>query len=89
MVIGCWSDEIPIHGPVVILAKCEAVGGVVVLTVGKGDEMSGVDKADVIAGGELDAEAASGALVIVNGEDLTAEGGRAAVFERLVGDERC
>ena len=89
VVIGCWSDEIPIHGPVVVFAEGEAVGRMIVLALGKRDEVGGVDEADVIAGGELDAEAASGALVIVNGEDLTAEGGRAAVFERLVGDERC
>jgi hypothetical protein len=33
---GARRDEIPIHGPMVVLAKGEAVGGVVVLAFGKG-----------------------------------------------------
>jgi hypothetical protein len=35
---GARRDEIPIHGPMVVLAKGEAVGGVVVLALGKRDE---------------------------------------------------
>ena len=81
------SDEISIHGPVVVFAKGEAVGGVVVLALGKRDEVGGVDEGDVVTGGQLDAETAGGALVIVDGEDLAAEGGRAAVFGFFLGDE--
>ncbi len=88
MVIGSRSDEIPIHRPVVVFAKREAVGGVVVVALGKRDEVGGVDEADVVAGGEFDAEAAGGALVVVDGEDLAAEGGAPAVFEGLICDER-
>ena len=87
MVIGCWGDQVAVHGPVVVFAKGKAVGGVVVLALGKRDEVGGVDEADVVAGGELDAEAAGGALVVVDGENLAAEGGRAAVFGRVFGDE--
>ena len=81
--IGSWCYQIPVHRPVVILAKREAVGGVVVLALREWDEVGGVDEADVVAGGELDAEAAGGALVVVDGEDLAPEGGRATVFEGL------
>ena len=69
-----------------VFAERETVGGVVVLADGKWNQVGGVDKADVVAGGELDAEAAGGALVVVDGEDFAAEGGAAAVFERLVCD---
>ena len=86
VVIGSWGDEVAIHRPVVVFAEGEAVAGVVVLALGKRDEVGGVDEGDVIASRELDAEAAGGTLVIVDGEDLAAESGRAAVFERLVGD---
>ena len=65
-------DEMPIHGPVMVLAKREAVGGVVVLALGKRDEVGGVDEANVIAGGELDAKAAGRALMVVGGDDLAA-----------------
>ena len=86
MMIRARCDQIPVHGPVVVLAEGEAVGRVVVLALGKRDEVGGVDETDVVAGGELDAESAGGALVVVDGEDLAAEGGRAAVFEGLVCD---
>jgi hypothetical protein len=39
--VGARGDEVPIHGPVVVLAKGEAVGGVVVAGFGEGDEVSG------------------------------------------------
>ncbi len=86
--IGSRSDEITVHSPVVVFAQGKAIGGMVVLALGEWDEVGGVDEADVIAGRKLDAEAAGGALVIVNGEDLAAECGRAAEFWRLVGDEQ-
>lgn len=89
MVIGCRSNQIPVHRPVVVFAEGEAVGGVVVLADGERDEVGGVDEGDVVAGGELDAEAAGGALVIVDFHDLATEGGRAAVFGRVFGDTRC
>ena len=76
-------DETPVHGPVVVLAEGEAVGGVVVEAIGKRDKVCGVDERDIVAGGEADTETAGGALVIVDFEDLAAEGGAAAVFEGL------
>ncbi len=87
VMIRARSDEVAVHGPVVIFAQGKAVGGVVVLALGEWDEVGGVYEADVVAGGEFDTEAAGGALVIVDGEDLATERRRAAVFERLVGDE--
>ena len=85
--VGSWGDEIPVHGPVVVLAEGEAVGGVVVVAFRKRDEVGGVDEGDVVASRKLDAEAAGGALVVVDGEDLASEGGRAAVFLHVVCDE--
>ena len=85
--VGARSDEVSIHRPVVVLTEGEAVGGVVVAGFGEGNEMGGIDEGDIVAGGKLDAEAAGGALVVVDGEDLASEGGRAAVFERLFRDE--
>lgn len=70
----------------VVLAEGKAVGGVVVAALGERDEMGGVDEGDVVAGGEADAQAAGGALVVADFEDLAAEGGAAAEFERFVGD---
>ena len=70
--VGARSDEISVHRPVVVLAEGEAVGGVVVLALGKRDEVGGFDEANVMAGGELDAEAAGGALVVIDGEDRAA-----------------
>lgn len=87
VVIGSRSNQIAVHRPVVVFAKRKAIGGVIVLADRKRDEMGGVDEADIVASGELDAEAAGGALVVVDGEDLAAEGGRSAVFERLFRDE--
>ena len=40
-----------IHGPVVVFAKREAVGGVVIAELVPRKEMSGVDERDVVAGG--------------------------------------
>ena len=85
--VRAWGDQVAVHRPVVVLAQRQTVGRVIVVTIGKGDEMGGVDEGDVVAGGEFDAQAAGSALVVVDFEDLAAEGGRAAVFERLVGDE--
>lgn len=50
--------------------------------------MCGSDEGDVVAGGEADAETSGGALVIVNFDDLEAEGATSAVFERFFSDER-
>ena len=83
MMIRARGDEIPIHGPVVILAEGKTIGGVIVEAIREGHEVRGVDERDVIAGGEADAEAAGGALVIVDFEDLAAEGWAAAVLEGL------
>ena len=71
----------------VVFAEGEAVGGVVVAGYGEGNEMGGVDEEYVVDGGEFDAEAAGGALVIVDGEDGASEGGGAAVFKFIFRDE--
>ena len=84
--VGAGGDEVAIHGPVVVFAEGEAVGRVVVAALGEGDEVGGVDEGDVVAAGEADAQTAGGALVIVEIEDESAEGGAAAVFGRVVGD---
>ena len=89
MVIDTRRDEISVHGPVVVLAKREAVGRVVVETVGEGDEVGGVDEGDIVAGVQADAQSAGGALVVVDFEDLAAERGAAAVFGRVVRDTQC
>jgi hypothetical protein len=70
---------------VVVFAEGESVGGVVVAGFGERDEVCSVDEGDVVAGGEADADAAGGALVVVDFEDEAAEGGAATVFERFVG----
>ena len=82
MVVGGRGDEVPIHGPVVVFAEGEAVGGVIVAGYGEGNEMGGVDEGDVVAGGEFDAEAAGGALVIVDGEEDLASSGRSELGRR-------
>ena len=87
VVIRAGRDEVAVHGPMVVLAKRKAVGGVVVVGLVPRKEMGGIDEANIIAGGELDAEAAGGALVVVDGEDLAAESGAASVFKGLLGDE--
>jgi hypothetical protein len=76
--VRAGRDEVAVHGPVVVLAEGEAVGRVVVVGFREGDEVGGVDEGDVVAGGELDAEAAGGALVVVDIEDEAAEGGPAS-----------
>ena len=85
MEVGTGGDDVAIHGPMVVFAEGEAVGGVVVAGCGEGNEVGGVDEGDVVAGGEADAQAAGGTLVVVDVEDKAAEGGRAAVFGGLVG----
>ena len=83
MVIRARGDEVAVHGPVVVFAEGEAVGGVVVVGICEGNEVGGVDEGDILRDGKLDAQAAGGALVVVDFEDLAAEGGRAAVFGLL------
>lgn len=73
----------------VVLAKGEAVGWVVVAGFREGDEVGGIDEGDIVPGGEPDAEAAGGALVIVEIQYEAAEGGGAAVFGRVFCDTRC
>jgi len=84
--VGAGGDEVAVHGPVVVFAEGEAVAGVVVVGLGEWNQVGGVDEGDVVSGGQADAQAAGGALVIVDFEDLAAEGGAAAVFEGFVGD---
>ena len=63
MMIGAWGYQAAVHGPMVVFAKGEAIGWVVVGGDVEGDEVCGVDEADVVCSGEFDAEPASGALV--------------------------
>ena len=81
VVVGGRCDQIPVHRPVVVLAKGEAIGRMVVPGLREGNEVGGVDEGYVAGGGELDPQAAGGALVVVDFEDLAAEGGAATVFE--------
>ena len=37
MMVGAWGYQVAVHGPVVVFAKGEAIGGVVVATVGEGN----------------------------------------------------
>ena len=85
--IRAGGDDVAIHGPVVVFAEGKAVGGVVVVESIPRKEMGSVDEGDVASGRESDAEAAGGALVIVDIEDLAAKGGAAAIFERLLCDQ--
>ncbi len=75
------GDDVAVHRPVVVLAEGEAVGRVVVPGLREGNEVGRVDEGDVVSSGQLDPEAAGGALVVVDFEDLAAEGGAATVFE--------
>ncbi len=86
VVVRGWGDQEPVHGPVVILTEGEAIGRVVVGGDVEGDEVGGVDEADVVSGGEFDAEAAGGALVVVDFQDLAAKGGGAADLGFVFGD---
>ena len=86
MMIGAWGYQAAVHGPMVVFAKGEAIGWVVVGGDVEGDEVCGVDEADVVCSGEFDAEPASGALVIVDFEDLAAEGGGSADLGFVLGD---
>jgi len=83
MMIRAGCDEMTIHRPMVVLAEGKTIGGVIVVAIREGHEVRGVDERDIVAGGEADAEAAGGALVIVDFEDLAAEGWAAAVLEGL------
>lgn len=74
-------DDVPVHGPVMVFAKGEAVGGMVVVIAIPRQKVGGVDEGDVVTGGKPNAKATGGALVVVDIEDESAEGGRAAVFE--------
>ena len=75
------SDDVAIHRPMVVLAQGETVGGVIVAGLRKGDEVGGVDEGDVVRRRKLNPQATGSALVVVDREDLAAEGGAAAVFE--------
>ena len=86
VVVGGRGDEVAVHGPVMVLAEGQTVGGVVVRGDIEGNEVCGVDEADVVGGGEFDAEAAGGALVVVDFQDFAAEGGTAADLGFVFGD---
>ena len=72
------GDEKPVHGPVMVFAEGDAVGGVIVEAAGERDEVGGIDESEIIASRKADAEAAGGALAVVDFEDFPAEGGVAA-----------
>lgn len=88
MEVGPGGDDVAVHGPVVVFAEGEAVGGVVVAGLGKRDEVRGINEGHVIAGGKADAQAACGTLMVVDVEDEPAEGRTATVFGGRVCDER-
>lgn len=86
MVIRARRDKVAVHCPVVIFTESKAVGRVVVAAFCEGDEVGGIDEGDIVARGQADAEAAGGALVIVDFEYLAAESGRTAVFKFVLGN---
>ena len=88
MEVGPRGDDVAIHGPVVVFAEGKAVGGVVVARLGKRNEVRSIDEGHIVTGGKADAQAACGAVVVVDVEDESAEGRTAAVFGGLVCDER-
>ena len=88
MKVGPGGDDVAIHGPVVILAEGEAVGGVVVAGLGKRDEVRGIDEGNIVASSEPNAQAACCTLMIVDVEDEPAKGRTATVFGGLFCDER-
>ena len=85
--VGPGGDDVAVHGPVVVLAEGKAVGGVVVARLGKRNEVCGIDEGHIVTGGKADAQAACGALVVVDVEDEPAEGRATAVFGRFFGNE--
>ena len=50
--------------------------------------MRGVNEGNVLRGGQLDTKTTGGALVIIDFEDLAAEGWGPAIFGSVFGDER-
>jgi len=83
--VGPGGEDVAVHGPVVVLAEGEAVGGVIVAAFREGNEMGGIDEGDVTSRRKLDPQAAGGALVIVDLKDLAAESGAASVFGFVLG----
>ena len=74
-----------------VFAEGDAVAGVIVEAAGERDEVGGIDESEIIAARKADAEAAGGALTVVNFEDFPAEGGVASregpwgIFLKTVG----
>ena len=78
--VSVWrrGDDAVVHGPVMNLAQGHAVAGVIIaaqLAIPKGDEVSGIDKGEVVHFPEADAEPAGGALEVVDLQDGAAEAG--------------
>lgn len=86
MEVGAGGEDVAVHGPVVVFAEGEAVGGVVVPRGSEGNEVGGINEGNVVAGRQADAQSTSGALVVVDVEDQAAEGRTAAIFQRVIGD---
>lgn len=86
------SDEEAVHGPVMVLAQGDAIGGVVIAAVegiAEGDEVRGIDEGEVVPLGQADAQAAGGALEVVGLQHDPAEAGGApralVVLPRAIG----
>ena len=86
-VIRAGGNEVPIHRPVVVLAEGETVGWVVVAGFRERDEVGGINEGNFVGDGETNAETAGGALMVVNLNDLTAEGRGATIFGLIFRDE--
>lgn len=85
--VEVWAggEDVAVHGPVVVLAEGEAVGGVIVAAYREGNEVGGIDEGDVTGRGKFDPQAAGSALMIVDLKDLATESGAAAVFGFVLG----
>lgn len=72
-VLRTGGDEKPVHGPMVVFAEGDAVGGMIVEAAGERDEVRGIDEGQVIGLREADAETAGGALAVVDFKDFPPE----------------
>lgn len=86
------GDEEAVHGPVMVFAQGDAIGGVVIAAVegiAEGDEVRGIHKGEVVPLGQADAQAAGGALEVVGLQHDPAEArgasGALVVLPRAIG----
>ena len=72
-VLRAGGDEKPVHGPMVVFAEGDAVGGMIVEAAGERDEVRGIDEGQVFGLREPDTETAGGALAVVDFKDFPPE----------------